>query len=243
MGRRLVLRHLVLGLVAFALWAVFWLTRLDWTPEMRFWRAVGDASFMLLIFALAIGPLARLWSVAGRLLSWRRESGIWFGLLALAHTLLILNGWLRWDLPRFFGYEFIPELGRSARIEPGFGLANLVGMVALLWALVLTAASSDRAIRALGSAAWKWLQYGAYSIFYLVALHTFYFLFMHYTLSFHRPVPPNPNWFQVPFLVLVLAVPVLQIGAFVKTVRRKRTGEGASVPKVPRGRRREERRT
>ena len=69
--------------------------------------------------------------------------------------MLIANGWARWSLRRFLGYEFIPELGREARIEPGFGLANLVGSVALLLALVLAATSSDRALRWLGRPAWS----------------------------------------------------------------------------------------
>ncbi len=221
MAVRVLGRHIMIGLLSLAIWAVFWFTRLEWDPEMRFWRAIGDASLLLLIGALALGPLVKLWPVFGKLLPWRREIGIWFGVLALAHTLLILNGWVRWDVARFFGYEFIPELGRTARMEPGFGLANLIGLVAVAWALVLTATSSDWAINKLGPSAWKWLQYGAYSIFYLVALHTFYFLFQHYTLSFHRQ-PPEPNWFRFPFLVLVLAVPWLQTAAFVKTVRRRR---------------------
>lgn len=202
---------------------------------MRFWRAVGDASFLLLILALALGPLAKLRPRFGKLLPWRRELGIWFGVLALAHTLLILNGWVRWDVPRFFGYEFIPELGRTARLEPGFGLANLIGLVAVLWALLLTATSSDWAIEKLGPSAWKWLQYGAYGIFYLVALHTFYFLFQHYTLSFHRNVP-EPNWFRFPFLVLVVLVPLLQTAAFVKTVRRRRAAPEVAAVATPRGR-------
>lgn len=222
MNTRLMKRHMLVGSIALALWAVFWFTRLDWTEEMRFWRAVGDASLLLLIIALALGPLAKLWSATAKLLPWRREFGIWFGVLALAHTVLILNGWIRWDFWRFFGYEFIPQLGRTARIEPGFGVANLIGLVAVAWALLLTATSSDWALGKLGPSAWKWVQSGAYIIFYLVALHTFYFLFQHYTLSFHRDVPPNPNWFRYPFLALVMSVPLLQAAAFIKLVRRKR---------------------
>lgn len=227
MSKRLLRRHAIVGLIALGFWAIFWFTRLEWDPEMRFWRAIGDADLLLLIVALTLGPLAKLWPVFGQLLPWRRETGIWFGALGLAHTLLILNGWVRWDVARFFGYEFVPELGRTARMEPGFGLANLIGLVAVLWALLLTATSSDWAIGKLGPSAWKWLQYGAYGIFYLVALHTFYFLFQHYTLSFHRNVP-NPNWFRYPFLALILAVPLLQAAAFVKTVRRRR-----AVPQAP----------
>ena len=216
----LLVRHLLIGLVGFGLVYAFWLSRPQWSAEMRFWRAVGDGSFMLLIFTLAIGPLSRLWSGFGRFVPWRRETGIWYGLLALGHTYLTLDGWARWDIMRLFGYEFIPELGRVARIEPGFGLANAIGLIAACWTLVLVATSSNWALRLLGPSAWKWLQYGAYTVFYLVALHTFYFLFMHYSISFHRQPPADQNWFRYPFLALTLLIPLLQINAFLKTVER-----------------------
>ncbi len=219
----LLARHLLIGLVGFSLVYAFWLSRPQWSAEMRFWRAVGDGSFMLLIYTLAIGPSSRLWSGLGRFVSWRRETGIWYGLLALGHTYLTLAGWARWDVMRFFGYEFIPELGRVARIEPGFGLANALGLIAACWTVVLVATSSNWAFRLLGPSAWKWLQYGAYIVFYLVALHTFYFLFMHYSISFHRQPPADQNWFRYPFLALTLLIPLLQGSAFLKTVARYRS--------------------
>lgn len=196
----------------------FWLTRPEWDPEMRLWRAVGDAGLILLFLALVLGPLAQLWPRARGLLPYRRELGVWFGLLALLHTLLVLNGWARWDALRFLGYEFVPDLGRVARLEPGFGLSNLLGLVALLFTLVLMATSTDWAVRRLGGRAWKFLQLSSYLVFYLSALHTAYFLFMHYTMSFHRQVPADPNWFRWPFLALTLGVVALQVGAYIKRV-------------------------
>lgn len=213
------LRHLLIGLIAIGLALPFWYGRLDWDPEMRLWRAAGDSSFLLLVFTMAIGPIAKQWSSAGRLVPWRRETGIWFGLIALLHTFLVWKGWARWDVWRFLGYEFVPELNRLARLEPGFGLSNIIGMVAIFLTLVLMATSSNRAIKLFGSSSWKWLQYGSYTVFYLVVIHTLYFLFLHFTASFHRPVPDDPNWFRYPFLILALIVPILQANAFVKTVK------------------------
>lgn len=212
------LRHLVVGLIAIGLALPFWYGRLDWDPEMRFWRAVGDSSSLLLFFTMAIGPIAKQWPLATRLVPWRRETGIWFGLMAFLHTFLVWNGWARWDIWRFLGYEFVPQLNRLARLEPGFGLSNIIGMVAIFLTLALVATSSSRAVKLLGSSAWKWLQYASYTVFYLVVLHTLYFLFIHYTASFHRPVPEDPNWFRFPFLILALVIPILQTIAFVKTV-------------------------
>jgi sulfoxide reductase heme-binding subunit YedZ len=201
---------------------------MDWDPEMRTWRAFGDASIVLLFAALSVGPLARLWRPAARSLLWRRELGVWFVVMGVVHVLLVLSGWVEWDLGRLFGYEFIPQLDRTARLEPGFGLANLVGLVALVWAVVLAATSSNRAVKLLGPQAWKWVHHGAYVVFYLAVLHTAYFLFLHYTLSFHRDVPP-PNWFRWPFVTLGVTVVVLQWAAFVKTVRRRRSPGQRSI--------------
>lgn len=219
--RAVSIRHTVVVLIAAALTAVFWFTRMDWDPEMRAWRAVGDASIMLLFGSLVLGPLGRLWRPAARTLPWRRELGIWFALLAAVHTVLVLINWVQWDWGRLMGYEFIPQLGRDARMEPGFGLANLMGLFAMLWALVLAATSSDRGVRLLGTSAWKWLHNGSYVIFYLVVIHAAYFLFIHYTMSFHREAAPV-NWFRWPLVWLGLGVVVLQWAAFVKTVRRRR---------------------
>lgn len=215
------LRHLLVGSIAILLALPFWYGRLDWDPEMRFWRAVGDSSFLLLFFTLAIGPIAKLWPTTSKLIPWRREVGIWFGLMAFFHAFLVWDGWARWDIWRLFGYEFLPQLNRLARIEPGFGLSNLIGLFAIFLTLILVATSSNWAVDRLGSSAWKWLQYGSYTVFYLVVLHTLYFHFMHYTESFHRRVPPNPNWFRYPFLILSLTIPLLQGMAFWKSVNRR----------------------
>jgi methionine sulfoxide reductase heme-binding subunit len=219
-------RHSALVLVTAVLVALFWVTRLDWDPEMRLWRAVGDAAIVLLAAALAMGPAAKFSVRLARALPWRREIGVWAGVAAFIHTLLVLAGWVRWDVQRFLGYEFVPQLGRVARMEPGFGLANLMGLAAVLSLAVLVATSSDRALRFLGTAGWKWLHTGAYSVFYLSVLHTAYFLFMHYSVSFHRP-PAPPNWFRVPLLVLGALVLALQWAAFARTVQRRRSTRAA----------------
>ena len=104
---------------------VFWASRPTWSPEMRLWKAVGDAAFGLLLLTLAVGPLARLVRRTAPLLAWRRQLGIWFAIAASLHGLLVVHGWARWSLRRFLGYEFIPQLGRDVRLEPGFGLALL----------------------------------------------------------------------------------------------------------------------
>ncbi len=117
---------------------------------MRLWKAIGDASLVLLLAPLSLGPVARLRPSAGRWLRWRRELGVGFGVLAVVHAVLVMNGWARWSLARLLGVEFVPQLGRTARMESGFGLANVLGLLALAWMLALVATSTDRAVRWLG---------------------------------------------------------------------------------------------
>lgn len=222
-------RHTIVIAISAALTLPFWYGRLDWDPEMRLWRAIGDASFVLLLLLLLLGPLSRYSRALAKLLPWRRELGIWFTIFAIAHTLLVLDGWVRWDWMRFFGYEFIPQLDRYARIEPGFGLSNMIGIIAAFIALPLMITSANWAVKRLGGSSWKWLHYGAYTVFYLVALHSLYFLFMHYTESFHRSVPENLNWFRYPFLLSTLALLALQMSAFISTVRQRRIKD--SIPR------------
>lgn len=215
------IRHLATAAVAALLVAGFWLGRLDWDPTMRMWRAFGDASIVLLFGSLFLGPAARLSRPFARILPWRREVGVWSAVTALVHTVLVVDGWVQWDPGRLMGYEFVAELDRTLRLEPGFGLANLIGLVALVWMLVLAATSSSWAVRTIGPEAWKWIHQGAYVIFYLTVLHAVYFLFIHYTASFHRE-PPPPNWFRWPLVVMGISIATLQWTAFARTARRRR---------------------
>lgn len=92
---------------------------------MRFWRAIGDASLILLYVTVALGPVMKFWPRAGILLPHRRELGIWFSFFAIAHTIIILDGWMQWGFLRFMGYEFIPAINQTVRMESGFGMANI----------------------------------------------------------------------------------------------------------------------
>jgi sulfoxide reductase heme-binding subunit YedZ len=201
------------------LFFLFWEAHFQWTFDLRLWRAIGDASYALLAITLVIGPLSKIWNPAKKIIPWRREFGIWFAILAITHGILVADGWLRWDIMKFFGYEFINELDRYARIEPGFGLSNLIGLVAFGWSIILMITSSDKATKYLGASSWKWLHSGSYVVFYLVAIHTAYFIFIHYTESFHR-MPAPQSMFIIYFVIMTITVISLQILAFIKTIKK-----------------------
>ena len=217
----LIRRNLTVGLIGAGLIYLFWISRPEWSPEMRFWRAVGDGSLILLYAALILGPAVRFFPQVRVFLSYRRELGIWFGIFAITHTIIILDGWVLWDFYMFMGYQYIPAIDQTVRMESGFGMSNILGLFAVIIALPLMATSTDWATRVLGAGAWKFLHYSSYMIFYAVALHTAYFMYIHYTMSFHRTVP-DPNWFQIPFAVLTAIVVAFQVAGFLKSVAGQR---------------------
>ena len=94
-------------------------------------------------------------------------------------------------------------------------------------AIILAGTSSDRALRRLGRPAWTWLHRLAQTILVLSLLHGSYFLFIHFTESFHKAPLANLDWFRIPFLTAGLAVIALQIAAFWTHTER---GETIVVP-------------
>lgn len=225
--REMAARHLlVAGLATVAVW-LGWQLNATWDPEMRLWKAFGVGSAFLIWFVALIGPAALLWPPLGRVLTWRREFGVWFTLVALVHFYLVWDGWARWNVQELLGYQYVPELDTYLRFEPGFGLANLMGLLALLFALVLAATSFDRAVSFFGISSWKWLHSFTYVIFYIVALHSVYFAFIHYTPSPHRILMGQStnypdNVLRFPYLAMLLSVFLAQAVGFVKTVRQRR---------------------
>lgn len=219
-------RHVSVIVLASALLGVFLFSRAEWSP-MHLWnRAFGDVSLVLTAAAMALGPMARLWRKMTRFIAYRRELGIYAIILATVHTVIILIGWVNLDLMRLIGFEFHPDLQRYVMLDQGFGLANLIGVLALLYGVVLAITSNDRSMRLLGGTVWKFVQQGTYVLWALSVVHAAYFLFMHF-LDFHRQTP-EPNWFRWPFVILVLVVLGLQIAASTATWRNRRVQGGIS---------------
>lgn len=211
------IRHGIVIFLAVAGTYGFLASRGDWSEMHRWNRAFGDLSLVLIAVSMLIGPMARLWPSWRRFIPWRREFGIHGVLLAIVHTVIILAGWVEWDLMRLVGYQFHPQMGRYVMVEHGFALANILGILALVYGGLLAMTSNDRSQRIFGGPVWKFIQQGAYPLWVLIVLHTAYFLYFHFQ-HFHRPLPA-PNWGQWPFAVLVLAVLLFQFAAFIKTWR------------------------
>lgn len=218
--RGTLMRHAVVVISAAALVYAFSLVHGQWSPMHRWNRAFGDAAVLLLALTMTLGAAPRLFRGGAKWLPWRRELGIYSVTLATVHTVIILDGWVEWNLVRLFGFEFHPIDLEYVMLQHGFGFANAIGILALGIGFILLLTSSDRAVRYLGATSWKTVQMTALVFWALVVAHTAYFLYAHF-LSFRRATP-DPNPLQLPFAFLVLAVVSLRIAAFVSTIRRPR---------------------
>ncbi len=218
-GRDWRLRHAVTILLAIIVTAGFLISRGEWSPMHAWNRAFADASSILIALSIVSGPLARLWGGMKWLTLWRRETGIYGVLLAITHTVIILQGWVQWDMLRLVGYEIHPQLLQYVMVQHGFGLANIIGIFALCYGLILLFTSNNASQRMLGST-WKFIQLGVYPLWALIVVHVAYFLYMHFQ-HFHRPAP-EPNWLQWPFAGMVILVLLLQALATWKVWRRNR---------------------
>ncbi len=174
--------------------------------------AFARVSFILLVLTLLIGPVMRLKKprVVSTPLklpwSWRSELGIWFTITSLVHVFAAMSGRPNWDLLKALG----GGIGGG-----GYGLANLLGLVALFWALILTATSFGKVIKWLGVESWRWLHSFTYVIFYLVAAHSIYF-------QFFSSYGGGPDFFGYMYAAMVLLITALQFAAFAKTVGEQR---------------------
>ena len=214
------MRHIIVLLFVSIGTYAFIESRSEWSEMHRWNRAVGDMSFVLIALSMMIGPLSRLSKIAMSAIPWRRELGIHGVLLAVTHAIIILVGWVEWDLIQLFGYVIHPQDKLYVMLLHGFGLSNIIGIIALVYGIVLALSSSDWVQKVLGGSVWKFLQQSSYVLWMLIIVHTAYFLYLHFQ-DFHKQVP-DPNWAQIPFAATIVVVTLLQLAAFLKTWKIKK---------------------
>jgi len=196
-------QHLIVGIFSLSLASIFKFL-LDTSWSVSFARV----SFILLFLILIIGPVMRLKKPTQNSSplftpwSWRGEIGIWFTLMALTHFIIVFMG---------SSLSALISLGGG-----GYGLANLLGLIALFWALLLTATSFGKVIAFLGIDLWKWLHSLTHAIFYLISGHFIYFQFF----STYGDV--GPDWFGYLAVAMAVIVIVLQLVAFLFIITKHR---------------------
>ncbi len=196
-------QHLIVGIFSIILVIILhYLLDLEWA------KAFARTSFFLLFLIMIIGPLTRIKTPtksAEPLVSpwrWRGELGIWFFLTALMHFILLLTD---------RSLSTMIKIGGS-----GYSLTNLLGLIALIMAILLAITSIGKVISWLGVRSWKRLHSLTYVVFYLVAAHYIYFQFF----STYGKV--GPDWFGWIATILTIIAIILQIIAFIKTVLKQK---------------------
>lgn len=238
------LRHLLIGSCSLVMVYLFYLSYEawgvkpalwpDWGADHPFWRSWAHAAFVLLFLTLILGPAAKLWRPFTRLLSWRRELGIWFAVLGVGHAWAIWDRWAQQDAAALFGIQKMEEMGGYVLARPEVGIMNMMMLMLAPMIILLAVTSSDRAVNFLGISSWKWLHNSLiHAIFYIVMLRGMLYLFFIFQYS-----PPNwrqyPSiWFLYPFLGMGVFAVLLQAAAFAKTVLKQRSyGQANSVAAV-----------
>jgi methionine sulfoxide reductase heme-binding subunit len=169
--RRLLLHHLPLLALSAAAVFLFYITRPIRDVISRLSFATAYPALILIAATLLIGP----WNVLrGKRtpvsIDWRRDVGIWAGILSLIHTVIGQDVHLR-GRPWLY-YIYRP---REAHVFPLrhdlFGFSNYSGLCCALLLLLLLATSNDYALRVLGTPRWKQLQRWNYLAFALAGAH------------------------------------------------------------------------
>ncbi|MGH9619577.1 MAG: hypothetical protein ACRD45_07695, partial [Bryobacteraceae bacterium] len=128
-------------------------------------------ALVLLAVTLLIGPWNLLRGKRTPISSdWRRDVGIWAGILSLVHTAIGQNVHLR---GRPWLYYVYGNQGHHAFLlrHDLFGFANYTGLISALIVLLLLTTSNNYSLRALGTPRWKQLQRWNYTAFALMGAH------------------------------------------------------------------------
>lgn len=174
---RLLRHHLVLFVASAISFTLLYRTRPFPDVLTRISFASAYPALALLTLTLLLGPW-RVLRNAGRVpisFDWRRDVGIWAGVLTLLHAVAGQMVHLRGRPWLYYVYAAKPRHTFPLRHDQ-FGVANETGLLATLVVLVLLATSNDVSLRRLGTPAWKRLQRGNYAAFTLAGAHTLLYL-------------------------------------------------------------------
>ncbi|HEX8711142.1 MAG TPA: ferric reductase-like transmembrane domain-containing protein [Terracidiphilus sp.] len=190
--RRLLLHHLPLLALSAISVAALYFTRPYKDVVMKASFATAYPALILLAATLAIGPFNILTRRRNPVsLDFRRDLGIWAGILAVIHTVIGQNVHLRGRPWLYYVYERGSHHFLPIRHDV-FGLANYTGAFCTLVVLLLLATSNDYSLRRLGTRSWKKLQRWNYAAFALLAIHA---------LAYEEGIEHQ----KLPFLVITIA--------------------------------------
>ena len=131
----------------------------------------GFVSVIFVAAALTIGPLNILRRVSNPLSTYfRRDIGIMAGIFAIMHTIVGLQVHMGGDFVRYFFQKKANGEVDAVRFD-AFGIANHLGIIAVLIIVVLVGISNNVSLRKLGPRRWKEIQRYIYVAAGLVVIH------------------------------------------------------------------------
>src|SRR2546430_1800720 len=197
------IRHVSLAGIAISITFLVYAATPPPDVRHRLSMASAYAGLIFLAVSLWLGPWNVLRGRANPISSdFRRDVGIWTGILGILHTAVGLTVHLRGRMWMYFFKQLHPLRLQNTQ----FGFANFAGLAAALLFLMLLAISNDLSLRSFGTRRWKTLQRWTYASLLLTAAHG-----IAYQSVEKRQLP----WVLI-FAALLIAVATIQIIGFLK---------------------------
>lgn len=161
-------------------------------------KTTGLVAIALLALTLVTGPISRVFPFLDILKAHRKFWGITSVLFLLAHFILVMTFFLKWDLGRLFNLTS-PKF-------PGL-LAGLIGMAILI---IVTLTSNRKALLHLNPKVWKAIQTSSYLALILALVHFYLMEQVDGVLTIKRLLGQLTFWFAgivVAIRLLILLLP------------------------------------
>ncbi len=167
--------QVLLLIVAIGITSTVYLLLLGQPALHRISIGTGYVGVIFLGAALIIGPLNILRGESNPLSTYlRRDIGIAAGIFAVAHTIVGLQVHMGGDFVRYFFQRKVNGQVGVVRFD-AFGIANHLGLIAVLTIVVLLSISNNLSLRNLGPRRWKRIQRYAYFAAGLVVVHGLFY--------------------------------------------------------------------
>lgn len=209
MKTRLLKHYLPLSLISIIIGTIFYFI---WTKKdliTIITDVSGYIAIVLISVSLTIGSINILLNRINPTSSYfRRDIGVFSGILVLIHSLFGLFVHLRGNMWQYFFH--MTKNAYSIRLDD-FGLANYTGLLSALVIIVLLVTSNDYFVVQLKVTFWKNIQRLSYLMFILAIIHIIF-----YRLN-------NPGLIYYFYLPLAAVVLIFQASGFLKRIKNDKT--------------------
>ncbi len=174
-------------------------------------KLTGYIGIILIAFSLIIGPANILLKSRYPLSShFRRDIGIYGGIIALYHSAAGLFVHLRGQMWKYF-FDQNPDGGFALKYD-NFRLANYIGLLAALLIILMLITSNDYSVKKLRPMNWKTIQRLAYFMFPMLVAHAL----------FYKLMAKHLNEFYAIYLPLFLIVVLFQLSGMSIKIRQQK---------------------